>query len=285
MSTTGKEFIDLKKIFREKNPGLYRVTPNFVISWISQLIHENDLNNFVREHRDKQNFDFAKAVVKHFDVTLTFDGLERIPETGGVVLACNHPLGGLDAMSLLQTVEARRTDLKFLVNDILMNLENLKELWLGVNKVGKSTGDLLREIDAGYSSGNLICIFPAGLVSRMQEGEVRDLEWKKSFITKSRQYGIPVIPVHISGRITMFFYRLAIWRKRLGIKSNIEMLFLVHEMYKSKGQKIHIRFGKPLPASSFSRDHSDLYWAAAVKELVYRLPADPDADLFREPSF
>ena len=57
---------------------------------------------------------------------------------------------------------------------------------------------------------------------------IKDLEWKKSFITKAKQFERDVIPVHISGKNSSFFYQLANFRKFLKIRANIEMFFLVN---------------------------------------------------------
>lgn len=264
------DFFDIRKVFREKNPRLYRFIPGFIFSWLRRVLHETEINRFMHEHREESGLDFARAVVKYFELDLSFEGVENIPASGGVILASNHPLGGLDAMALLTVVEKRRSDVRFIVNDILMHLVNMRPVWLGVNKHGKNSAESLKEMDRAYGSGQVICVFPAGLVSRRQRGVVKDLEWKKSFISKARQYNIPIIPIHISGRNSDFFYRLANFRKGLGIKANIEMLYLIDEMYRQRKHKVHIRIGEPIPASAFHRGHSDTYWASLFRESLYR---------------
>lgn len=263
------DFVDVRKVLREKNPRLYPFIPGFIFRWLRRVIHEEELNAFMRDHRERMGLDFARDVVKYFELEVTYEGVEHIPPSGPVIIASNHPLGGLDALALAGVVEIQRSDIRFIVNDILMNLENLRGILLGVNKHGKNSAERLREMDAAYASGQAIGVFPAGLVSRRTAGEIRDLEWKKSFITKSRQYNISVVPVHISGRNTDFFYRLANWRKRLGIKANLEMLYLVDEMFKQHKNKIHIRVGPALPSVTFHRGHSDPYWAALLRESIY----------------
>ena len=122
-----------------------------------------------------------------------------------------------------------------------------------------------------FSSDNQVCIFPAGLVSRRNSGTISDLEWKKTFVTLSKAHDRTIVPIHIAGRLSPFFYRLANFRKWLGIKLNIEMLYLSNELFKLKGSKIELTVGKPIKASSFSEDKSDLYWAQEVKKEVYLL--------------
>jgi putative hemolysin len=122
-----------------------------------------------------------------------------------------------------------------------------------------------------YSRGYVVLIFPAGLVSRKQEEGIKDLLWKKSFVAKAKQYQLPVIPTHISGRNSSFFYNLANLRKKIGVKVNLEMFWLVDEMYKQRRGKIHISLGKPVHYTYFDNSKTDAAWADHMKSKVYEL--------------
>ncbi|MEW6469798.1 MAG: 1-acyl-sn-glycerol-3-phosphate acyltransferase [Bacteroidota bacterium] len=278
-TSTRKKFIDLEQIIRSKNPRLLKLMPAFLLNYIRRVIHEKDVNAFIDRHGHKYDFDFVHAIIEEFGAKVEHRGLENIPEKGGFILASNHPLGGLDAMALLHAISARRTDVRFIVNDILLQLENLKGLFTGVNKHGRNSARMLDEIEELYSSGKGTLIFPAGLVSRKQHGLIRDLEWKKSFITRARKHQKNVVPVYIEGQNTQRFYNLALWRKRLGIKANLEMFFLVDEMYRQKNKTITIIFGEQLPYQIFDKRFTDQQWADKVKEHVYALASDHKARL------
>jgi putative hemolysin len=265
------KFIDIEKIFHDKNPGLARLLPGFILSYIRHVIHEDEVNEFIEKHRDKYEFEWLREGLNRFKLKIVSKGEDNIPMNGGFIMAGNHPLGGLDALALLDIVSHRRKDLKFIVNDILLQLKNLKGLFLGVNKHGKNAQENLEAIDALYASEQGVLIFPAGLVSRKQNGVIKDLEWKKSFITKAKKHKKNVIPVRIEGENTGRFYNLANWRKRLGIKANIEMFFLVDEMFKQENKTIAIHIGEPIPWSVFDKSRSDYEWAQWVKEKVYSL--------------
>lgn len=266
-----KKFIDVKKIFADKNPRLVSLIPGFVFSWIRKLIHEDDINAFIHEHGNKKGFAFNDAILERFGAKIISGGEEHIPEKGGFIIAANHPLGGLDALALLKVISQKRKDLKFIVNDILLRLENLSELFAGVNKHGKNPQQTVAELDALYASGQGILIFPSGLVSRMQNGIIKDLEWKKSFISKAKKYKLPVIPVHIEGRNTMRFYRLANLRKNLGVKANIEMFLLPDEMFRQKNKEVKITIGKAIYPEEFTMERTDYGWAEWLKTQVYKL--------------
>jgi putative hemolysin len=271
-ATDNKKFIDIDEIFKSKNPGLYRLLPGFVISYLKRVVHQEEINSFIDRHGHKKEFEFVDAVIDEFGATIGISGLENIPEKGGCIFASNHPLGGLDAMALVQVISKVRKDIRFIVNDILLQLKNLSGIFVGVNKHGKNSQDVFNSLDELYASGSGVLIFPAGLVSRKQKGQIVDLEWKKSFITNSRKYQLPVIPVFIEGRNSEFFYNLSNFRKKMGIKANIEMLYLADEMYRQKNKTITVIFGKPIPASFFETGYSDKNWAQLVKEHVYNLP-------------
>lgn len=270
--------IDIDEIFRSKSPGLYRWIPSFFFSYLKRITHQEKLNSFLERHADKYGFDFVHAIVEEFGIKTKVIGMENLPPGGGCIVAANHPLGALDAMALLDEVKRVRTDIKFFVNDILLNVGNLKDLFAGVNVVGKTSTQALNEIENIFSRDIAVFTFPAGLVSRKQflkenngKPAIIDLDWKKSFISRAKRYKKNVIPVFIQAQNSNFFYNLSRWRKKLGIQANIEMLYLVDEMYKQRGNTITIIFGKEIPFDSFNKDLNDAQWAEKVKRHVYRM--------------
>jgi putative hemolysin len=151
-----------------------------------------------------------------------------------------------------------------------MHITNLKGLFIPVNKHGSNAG-YARTIDETFASDKAMLFFPAGLCSRKQKGEICDLEWKKSFITKARTHRRDVIPCHIKGRNSNWFYNLSRIRTLLGIKANIEMLYLVDEMFRQKNKEIVITFGKPISYTIFDKSKTDIAWAQELKNHVYSL--------------
>jgi len=108
-------------------------------------------------------------------------------------------------------------------------------------------------------------------VSRKSKGVVKDLTWKKTVITRSKKFKKNIIPIHIDGELSNFFYRLSNIRTKLGIKANIEMLYLIDETLKQKNKTYTITIGEPLLHSTFNKTKTDLEWAKFVKEKVYSL--------------
>ena len=267
-----KKTIDVEAVIKSKNPKLLKFLPRFVLNYFKKVLHEEEMNAELFHLKDKYDFEFASQIIKDWNVTVKIIGLENIPPTGGVVFAANHPLGGFDGLVIFDTMAKVRKDMKFIVNDVLLNLENLKNLFMPVNKHGKNSVTMLQDIDALYASEQATFIYPAGLVSRKNDkGIIEDLQWKKSFITKAKKHKRNIIPVYLDGRNSNFFYNLSRWRTKLGIKANLEMFYLVDEMYQQKNKTITIIFGKPIPYQTFDTSKTDLKWAAAVKKEVYEL--------------
>jgi putative hemolysin len=275
MSKESVKKIDLEEVLKSKNPTLLKWLPRFVISYLKKTTHQDDVNEGMEKYKNHYDFDFVDAILdKHIGVNIIIEGLENIPQQGGVVIASNHPLGGIDGLALIKAVGKKRKDLKFIVNDILGHLTNLKNLFLEVNKHAKNTKESLDAIDAHYGSNHVTLVFPAGLCSRKINGKIMDLDWKKSFISKAKKYKTPIIPTFIEAKNSRFFYNLALYRKKLGIKANIEMLYLVDEVFKQKNKTIKIIFGKPIEAEKLL--HLDDNAATEkVKEHVYKLANNP----------
>jgi putative hemolysin len=267
-----EKFVDVKRLIISKNKNLLKWIPGFVVRWIERVIHQDEVNDFMTRQKGKDSFGFSQGVVEEFNLTLNLKGIENIPHVDeSCIFTSNHPLGGLDAISIIHLFREVRPDIKFIVNDLLMSVQNLKDKFIGVNLVGKNAVQSLQKVEEQFASDSATFLFPAGLVSRKIDGSVEDLEWKKTFISKSRKYKKPVVPIHIDGRLTDRFYCLANFRKFLGVKLNIEMFYLVDELYKQKNRTIDIVIGAPIPAEVFTSEKSDKEWAQWVKDKVYEL--------------
>lgn len=268
-----RDFLNVDNVFQKKGRKIYPYIPGFLIRYIERIVHQDELNAALKRLHDKKNLEFLEHVLlNEFGVEIEARNFENLPADGRYIVAGNHPLGGMDGMALMHVVGKKRPDLKFLANDILLEIPNLRELFVPVNKHGRSTHETVRIMDELFSSDDTVLVFPAGLVSRKQKGGISDLDWKKTFITKSIKYERDIVPVHIDGENSQFFYNLARWRKRLRIKANIEMLYLADEMFKQKGKKITITFGEPVSYATFTRELTHQQWADRMKAHVYGLP-------------
>ena len=266
-----QKFIDIRNLIQSKNPRLLKWLPGFVVKYLERIFRQDEINQFLIDHPTQKNEDFCKAVIDSFKIEIEIQGIENIPKTGGVTLAINHPLGGMDAMALVAALRNHRTDLKFIVNDLLLNLEGMRGMFVGVNKHGKNADSTHSKIDDLFSSEHAVCIFPAGLVSRKKKGLVRDLAWKKTFLTLSEKHNNPIVPIYIDGKLSNFFYRLSNLRTFLGIKVNLEMLYLANELFKQKNVKMKLIVGKPIYPEQMKSFKNQKECAAWIRESVYEM--------------
>lgn len=268
--------IDIDAIFKAKNPGLYRLLPGFVLSYIKRVIHQTEINRILGTAKGVHGIDFADLVIREMGIHIRCKGLENIPKTGGIIIAGNHPLGGIDGTALISQVGQVRRDLRFIVNDLLMNLSNFGEVFVPVNKLGTNAKSNLEKIEQIYASDMAVMIFPAGLCSRKIDGKIQDLEWQKSFVTKAKKYQHPIVPVFVSARNSEWFYNLSRFRTKLGIKANIEMFYLADEMFKQKGKTIEFTFGKPIAPQLLDESLNIKQWSEKIRHYLYSLEATPD---------
>lgn len=267
--------IDVYDILKSKMGDKAKHVPGFAINWLKRVVHQDEVNRYLWESRHLTGVDWLEECVRYLDMTLNIEGIENLPDKDDgrlYTFVSNHPLGGADGVAL-GSVIGRHYDGKFryLVNDLLMNLPGLAPVCIPINKTGGQSRNFPQMVETGFHGDNHILMFPAGLCSRKINGEIRDLPWKKTFISKSVETHRDVIPIHFSGHNSNFFYNLANICKKLGLKVNIAMLFLVDEMYKNVHKSFTISIGKPIPWQTFDNSKTPKEWAEYVYKRVYEL--------------
>lgn len=274
MSEVTQQTIDIEKILKGKMGAKAKFVPSFLVNWLKHIIHQDQVNAFIWDNRDVTGTEWLESCVRYLDMTLEIKGKENLPapDDGRLyTFVSNHPLGGEDGVAL-GAIIGRHYDSRFryLVNDLLMNLPGLAPLCIPINKTGSQARNFPAMVEAGFQSDHHILMFPAGLCSRRKNGVIRDLPWKKTFITKSVQYQRDVVPIHFSGHNSNFFYRLANFSDRF-LPFNLAMMFLVDEMYKNVHKKFTVTIGKPIPWQTFDKSKSLMEWANFVQNSVYAL--------------
>lgn len=266
--------INLSKIIRERlGPRKAMFLPGFILRGLEKLVYQERLNEILASAYPKEGSEFSDHVLKYLNISLEVRGLEDLPEGESFIFASNHPLGGLDGITLVKVLGERYGDsnIRVLVNDMLMHVTPLAGLFLPVNKYGSQGRKSAAEIAKAFEEGKEIVMFPAGLVSRLgKEGEIKDLEWQKAFVIKALEYNRRIVPVRFEALNSRLFYRLAYWRKRLGIKVNLEQSLLPSELCKSSGKKFRITFFPPENVRDYRKDgYSPRGIAAEIRNLIY----------------
>lgn len=270
------KFVDIEKIIASKAGKKAKFVPRCLIRWLKKIIHEDELNDYFWESRNLMGKIWLVDGMRYLDLSINVEGEDNLPTDNDgkqYIFVSNHPLGGPDGVALGYLLTQHYDNkVRILVNDFLMYIPGFAPLCIPVNKVGAQSRDIKRLIDEAYESENHTMIFPAGLCSRKQpDGSIKDVEWSKSFIKKSVQYQRDVVPIFFDGRNSEKFYNIALWCKRLKLKFNFAMLFLVDEMYRNRHKTYNIKIGKPIPWQTFDESKSPNEWAQHVRDKVYEL--------------
>lgn len=275
METITEKTIDIEKILKGKMGAKAKWVPGPCVSWLRHVIHEDWLNKFLWDARDLKGTPWLEACLEYLQTKIEVEGMENLPDKNDGKLytfVSNHPMGGIDGVALGSVIGKHYDDrFRYLVNDLLMNLPGLAPLCIPINTTTKKSRSFPQIVEAGFQGDYHLLMFPAGLCSRRRDGQIRDLPWKKTFITKSVETHRDVVPIFFGGRNSDFFYRLSNISDRYVKKVNIAMLFLVDEMYKNCGNTFHVKIGKPIPWQTFDKSKTPMEWAEFVKSQVYSL--------------
>jgi len=264
--------VDVRSVIKFKNPDLLRYIPGFIIDWVERLICQDEINNILDKYGNLKGVPFATATLRELNATYSVSGIDKIANKGRYIIVSNHPLGGFDGI-ILMDIFGNYFDnkIRFVVNDLLSAVEPLKPIFLPVNKFGKQSVEIAEKIHQEYASDNQIITFPAGLCSRLINGRIIDLEWKKSFVNQAIKYKRDIIPIYFDGKNSNFFYRFANIRKKLGIKFNYELILLPREMFKQRGGKFNIYIGDPIHCEELAHNGTPAEWTAKIRKTVYSL--------------
>lgn len=257
MDNNGPIQIDLSGIIRSRVGKRGRFIPSFILKMLERLICQKRLNELLRECYPARGHEFAHRLLKTLNISIDVEGLDDLPEDETFEFVSNHPLGGLDGIALVGVLGGKYGDdnIRVVVNDLLLHVEPLKDVFVPVNKFGGQGRSGARAINEAFASRKHVLMFPAGLVSRLQpDGHIEDLEWQKMFVAKALESGRRVVPIRFDGLNTMRFYRTAYWRKRLGIKVNVEQAILPSELCRAEGNRYAVRFGKPIDVAKMHKE-------------------------------
>ena len=264
--------IDLNQVIKNKSPKLHKKLPKFAIWLLGKLVHIKEINQVLEESGHLKGLDFADAVLKHLNVTNNVDILhpELFNKQDRYIFVSNHPLGGLDGLIITTELNRRVGPAKFLVNDILMNIEPLQELFVPVNNLGLAGNSQLNGVKELYASNFHVLNFPSGACSRLIKGKIQDLEWRKSFVKQALQNNRKIVPMYFSGKNSRLFYWSSKIRMALGIKSFVEMILLPREMFRQRNKTFQLIVGEPIsPEEIQSSGESTQIWCDKIRQITY----------------
>lgn len=247
-------------------PGLIRRP---TVSFLKKVIHQDKVNEFLKKNHAIEGFEFIDAVFDYFNFSYSVSARDRanIPAEGRVVIIANHPIGSLDGLALLKLVGEVRDDVKIIANDLLLNFNNLRNLFIPVDNMG--SGSALRSFRAiltALENEQAVIVFPAGEVSRARPTGIKDSRWRPGFLHFCRKTSAPLLPIRIEAKNSLLFYGASMLFKPLGTA------LLAHEMFNKRSRTIRFSVGEAIPASQLRTDAlHDRTLVKRLKKHLYQL--------------
>ena len=265
--------IDLASSIKESDSKFLKKFPGFIVRWLEMIIEQDELNRIIEKYKDCEGADFHRSIIKEFNLTVEVEGLENLPENRKCFFLSNHPFGIIDGLILTKTVIEKYGTFKAIGNESFRFVPNLRPYIALVNPYGMSSKIYVTELEKVYQSDVAITHFPAGEVSRRYNGKIQDRVWQKSFVTRAVSCQRNIVPFYFHGRNSNLFYGINLLRRALGIKTNIELALLPHELFNKRNKTIRLTIGKPIPWEKFDSSMTYVQWAQKVKEHVYKMAA------------
>ncbi|NLT51280.1 MAG: GNAT family N-acetyltransferase, partial [Ignavibacteria bacterium] len=248
--------INLKTLFETRYSGYWNKQPKLIkkiiLSSLGRLLWLKEINLFINEHKDKKDFAFIDELFEtlNFSFSINNRDIKRIPSEGRLIIVSNHPLGSLDGLALLKGISEIRKDVKIVANDLLLNIDNLNNLFIPYNIESKGMQrESIELIGNSLTNEEAVIIFPAAEVSRLKWLTVTDTKWHKGAIYFSRKFESPVLPVYINAINSTLFYILSAINKRFST------FLLPGEMFRKRNSTINIYIDNPIPAKAFERNY------------------------------
>ena len=263
------KYINIENIVKNSSSKLLKRLPNFIIKIIGKIIKQDEINEILSEFKEYEGIPFLEKVIKKLNINVEIEGIKNLPDNKKVFFVANHPFGILDGLLITSIVGKKYGVLKAIGNDVFTHIPQLKPLIVNVSVFNKSPREYYIELNKIYASNIPITHFPAGFVSRISKGKIRDKKWEKSFIKKAISNQRNVIPIRFYGKNSHLFYTVFLLRKILHIKTNIELILLPRELFKKQNKTVKIKIMKPISYKSFDKSKSHLEWAEKIKRQVY----------------
>ena len=233
--------------------------------WLTRI---DEINSLLTSHTNEEGAAFLDGVFKDLDFSFFVSDRDktRIPPQGRLIIVANHPLGALDAMALVRAVLDARPDVRVVVNNVLMRVENLARHFLPYAFSGAPQRSFVTAIGRALEEESALVIFPSGAVSSLTSGGLRDRRWVPGAARLARKYNAPILPVFIGGRNSWSFYVLS------SLSRTLTMLLLPRQIFVQQRRTLRLKIGDSIPATVFARSPFGPSVAIdMLREQVYRM--------------
>lgn len=250
---TTKNIIDI--LIEERAPNLsqslfwpiLRPILNFLLGYRNAV-------RMARFMADKSGYQSIEYLSKLLRLNCEFDGFEKLPQNGAVIVIANHPSGIADGIALFDVLAKFRKDLVFYANadamricpqfdDAIIPIE-----WKLANRSHEKARQTLLKTKEILEKNMTLGIFPAGRLSRITDGRLQDPEWASSFVSIAKKYKIPILPVSIEGPNAFWFHNFG------KISQELRDITLFHELLNKKGKSYRLHAGDLIMPDELDND-------------------------------
>lgn len=213
-------------------------------------------------------FDDLSAQLE-FDMTFR-NGLDRIPETGPLLVAINHPTGLADGIAVWSALTRKRRDIEIFANaDAIRVSQTMTDViipveWVVNKRSTAKTKETLRRAKQAFENGKCVVIFPSGKLAGREDGKMIERPWFPTVVSLARKQKCPVLPLHLSSKNSELYYFLS------KLNGELRDITLFYELLNKKGSKFELTFGKPIPPDDLvgdAQEVTDLLKAYVAYEL------------------
>ena len=264
--------VDVEKALCLKYPSIVyypTVVRNCVIYLLKKLLHQDEINTFLTHGEAYRGFDFVEAVLEYFNFGYTVSNKDKanIPSSGRVIIVANHPLGALDALSLIALIKEIRSDVKVLANDVLMQIEPLQSLLIPIDNLSGTTAkESIKKVYDALENDEALIVFPSGEVSRAHPTGIKDTKWKKGFLKFAQKSNSPILPIFIDAKNSPLFYTFSMIHKKLS------MILLASEMFKKRSKVISFKVGEMIAYKTLQKSElSENTLITLLKKHLYKI--------------
>ncbi len=225
----------------------------------------------------------ADAAMNYVSRLLSLDldiaGLERVPKSGAVIIAANHPTGIADGVAVYDALRRARPDISIFTNrDAIRVNPRLAEFLIPVEwreelRDRTKMKETLRLSSRAFTQGRAVVLFPSGRIAFWRDGRLNERPWQTSAVTLARKQNLPIVPIHVQARNSWLFY----WFANSGFIELRDMT-VFHELLNKAGKTFRIRVGPIIPNERIADGDAMEMTRRLQEHVVEGLAADPDAE-------
>ncbi|MXX95645.1 MAG: acyltransferase [Gammaproteobacteria bacterium] len=192
--------------------------------------------------RGKETFQYMSNLLQ---LQLSVTGKQYIPASGAAIVTPNHPAGIADGIAVWDAIKEIRQDIIFVANrDAIRASPGLADIiipveWRDEFRSPKRNRETIRALQQAIKDERLIVIFPSGKLALPSFFGLVEQPWQITALQLAQKYELDVIPIHIKGHNTFFFYAVSY------INNELRDMSLFRELLNKSGQSYQLTIGEP----------------------------------------